>query len=116
MGVVYYSKYLEFFEAGRNDILKKIGYPYSKLEEKNYALPVIEVSCKYHNYARYDDLIKIKTIINDIPAVRFKLEYEITCDEKKIVTGYTVHSFVNMQKIKPVKPPEDFIVCLRKFI
>ena len=50
MGVVYYGRYYEYFEAGRNDMLRKFGYPYTELEKKNISLPVFESYCKYYRF------------------------------------------------------------------
>jgi acyl-CoA thioester hydrolase len=114
MGIVYYGKYYEYFEAGRNDMLRKIGYPYRNLENKNYLLPVIESSAKYYSSAKYDDEISVITMMKQMPTVRFRIEYEIYNENDLIVTGHTVHSFVNSLKMKPVKPPDDFIELLKK--
>jgi acyl-CoA thioester hydrolase len=114
MGIVYYGRYFEFFEAGRNDMLRKIGYPYSGLEENNIALPVIETAAKYISTAKYDDEILIKTFLKQIPTVRIKIEYELFVNEKLIVTGYTVHSFVNFITLKPTRPPEDFVKLVKE--
>ncbi len=113
MGVVNNVRYFEYFEAGRNDFLRKIGYPYTELEKENVGLPVIEAYAKFISAAKYDDVIIIKTFLRQIPTVRFKIDYEIVCDEKIIVTGFTVHSFVDFLKMKPVRPPEKFIALLK---
>ncbi len=113
MGVVNNVRYFEYFEAGRNDFLRKLGYPYIELEKENIGLPVIEAYAKYTSSAKYDDVITIRTILNQIPTVRIKINYEIFCNEKIIVTGYTVHSFVNFEKMKPIRPPERFIEIIR---
>lgn len=113
MGVVYYSRYLEYFEAGRNDIMEKLGYPYTKLESSNIALPVIEVHCRYISSAKFDDDIKVVTILNYMPSVRFRIDYNLFVTDKLIIEGYTIHSFVNMIKFRPVKPPEDFVELIK---
>jgi len=113
MGVVNNVRYLEYFEAGRNDFLRKLGFPYTELEKINIGLPVIEVFVKFISSAKYDDVIIIKTFLKKIPTVRFTIDYEIYCDDKLIVTGYSTHSFVNLEKMKPVRPPEIFMELLR---
>lgn len=113
MGVVNNVRYFEYFEAGRNDFLRKLGYPYTELEKENIGLPVIEAFAKFISAAKYDDVIIIRTFLKQIPTVRFRIDYEIICEEKIIVTGYTVHSFVNFTKMKPVRPPEKFIELLK---
>jgi acyl-CoA thioester hydrolase len=114
MGVVYYGRYFEYYEAGRNEFLRKIGYPYSKIESQNFILPVIEAQSRYFASARYDEEVTLHTILKDIPSVRIKLEYEMYNDDKqKLAEGYTIHSFVNAVSRKPTRPPADFIELIR---
>lgn len=113
MGVVNNVRYFEYFEAGRNDFLRKLGYPYTELEKENIGLPVIEAFAKFISAAKYDDVITIKTFLNQIPTVRFKIDYEIVCDEKIIVTGFTVHAFVNIANMKPIRPPGKFLELIK---
>lgn len=113
MGVVYYAKYFEYFEAGRNLLLRDLNYPYSELEKRNYALPVIETFCKFYSPGKYDQIIKIVSMMKDIPSVRLKLEYEIFSKKTLLVSGYTIHSFVDIITLKPVRPPEDFLQLVK---
>jgi len=116
MGVVNNVRYFEYFEAGRNDFLRKLGLPYVDLEKQNVGLPVIEAYAKYISSAKYDDVITIRTFLNQIPTVRIKIEYEIICNERTIVTGFTVHSFVNYEKMKPIRPPEKIMEIIKSKI
>jgi acyl-CoA thioester hydrolase len=114
MGVVYYGRYFEFFEAGRNEFLRKLGYPYSKIESKNIILPVIEANSRYFAPARYDDEISLFTMLKDVPSVRIKLEYLIENSKKeKLAEGFTIHSFVNANTMKPIRPPADFVEIVK---
>lgn len=114
MGVVYYGRYFEFYEAGRNEFLRKLGYPYSKIESQNIILPVIEANSKYFAPARYDDEISLFTMLKNIPSVRIKLDYLIENSKKeKLAEGYTIHSFVNANTMKPIRPPADFVEIVK---
>lgn len=115
MGVVNNARYLEYFEAGRNDLLRKTGYPYTELEKDNIGLPVIEASCRYIATAKYDDIVTIKSFLREMPTVKIKIDYEVYVNETLIATGYTIHSFVNFEKMKPVRPPEKFINILKNY-
>lgn len=116
MGVVNNVRYLEYFEAGRNDFLRKLGYPYTELEKENIGLPVIEAFAKYISSAKYDEVITVRTCLKNIPSVKFTIEYAILCNEKIIVTGFTKHAFVNLELMKPVRPPEKFIELVKSKI
>ncbi len=110
MGIVYYARYFEYFERGRNELLRELGFPYSKLENRGIMLPVIEAHCEYKRGAKYDDIIVVKTSLKKPPGARMRMDYEILDEEEKeiITKGYTIHSFVS-RKGKAVKPPKDFI-------
>ena len=114
MGVVYYGNYLTFFEVGRAEYMRAVGYPYSELEGKGSALAVIEASAKYLANVGYDEVIHVKTSIKEIGRVRLRFEYEIYSDNNTLlVTGFTVHACVNNEK-KPVRIPDILIKAVKK--
>lgn len=113
MNIVNNGRYFEFFEAGRNTLLREMGYPYTELEKLKYGLPVIEAHANYIATAGYDDVITIKAVLMDKPTVKVKINYELYVNEKLIVTGHTIHSFVNLETMKPVRPPKDFVELMK---
>ena len=113
MGIVYYTRYLEYFEAARTELLRSIGLDVTIIEQMGYFLPVISCHCDYKKSAKFDDKLSIITKINDLPRSSMKIEYEVYDSEKNLlVTGYTVHSFINSNG-KAVKPPKLLIEKLR---
>ncbi|MFC5451951.1 acyl-CoA thioesterase [Paenibacillus aestuarii] len=77
MGVVYHANYLTWFEIGRTELIRELGYPYRKIEEKGLLLPVIEAEAKFKKPARYDDLIGIYTRVGEASSIRIDFQYEI---------------------------------------
>jgi acyl-CoA thioester hydrolase len=113
MGIVYYTRYLEYFEAARTELLRSIGFNVTKIEQMGYFLPVIACHCNYKQSAKFDDGLNIITKINELPRSSMKIEYEVFNSEKiLLVFGYTIHSFVNSIG-KAVKPPKLLIDKLR---
>jgi acyl-CoA thioester hydrolase len=114
MNVVHYGRYFEFYEAGRNEFLRGLGYPYSKIESQGIILPVIQADSKYLAPTRYDDEITLYTMLKDVPSVRIRLDYLIENSNKvKLTEGFTIHSFVNAKTMKPTRPPADFIELVK---
>lgn len=112
LGVVYYGNYLTFFEVGRAEFMRDLGFPYSELEAGGYSLVVIEAGVKYHDNEGYDALLTVKTMITDLTPVRMRFDYRVTAEDGRLlVSGHTVHACVNPRK-KPTRIPAD----LRKFI
>jgi len=104
MSVVHHSNYFKWFEVGRTELLRNIGYAYSRLEKEGVMLPVIECGCKYIKPAVYDDLLEITTVIQEVKAATFVIEYEI-CRKgtgERLVTGFTRHAVTNYN-LKPVR-------------
>jgi acyl-CoA thioester hydrolase len=115
MKMVYYAKFFEYFEQGRSDFLRECGMPYPEIERMGYYLPVIEAFARYAKSARYDDLIVVRTIVQEMPQARIRIEYEVNHSESGdlLATGHTVHSFVNAATGKPTRAPEQFLETLR---
>tara|TARA_B100000131_G_scaffold271643_1_gene272142 strand:+ start:2866 stop:3276 length:411 start_codon:yes stop_codon:yes gene_type:complete len=108
MGIVYYSRYLEFFEEARTELLSKIGLNISLVEGTGIYLPVITSHCDYKRSAKLEQVLNIKTSINKIPNVKLKIEYEVSLyeDSTLIASGYTIHAFTNSLG-KPQRIPTE---------
>jgi acyl-CoA thioester hydrolase len=112
MGVVYHGNYLAWFEVGRTQLLRECGVVYRDLEAQGYLLPVVEVGAKYLRPALYDDNITVITTLAEKPLLRIRLEYEVKRGDELLVTGFTVHGFINKQG-EPVRPPAIFAEKMR---
>lgn len=113
MGIVYHGNYLPWFEVGRTTLLKECGVPYRELEAQGYFLPVIEMGAKFLRSALYDDNLTIITQLKERPVLRIHLEYEVRRGEELLVTGFTVHTFINKAG-EPVRPPPAFAAKMKE--
>ena len=113
MGIVYHAHYLAWFEVGRTELLRQYGLPYRELEDAGYRLPVIEVQARYLRPAQYDDVVTIVSRMKELPSVRVRLDYEVYARGEKLVTGHTLHAFINRQG-EPVRPPAVFVDQMRR--
>ena len=97
MGVVYYANYLRWFERGRSEFLRQIGLPYSTIEQQGFHFPVTEVSCRYANSARYDDVVRIETDLAELGRASLSFAYRIIRDSNHdlIATGTTKHACID---------------------
>jgi len=102
MGVVYHANYLTWFEIGRTEMIRQIGYPYRQIEEQGLLLPVVDLDMKFLKPAYYDDLIRVSTRITDYSNIRLTFEVKIERIEREdqpegelLVTGHTKHVWLN---------------------
>jgi len=116
MGYVYYGNYAAYYEVARTEMLRVTGISYKQLEEMGVMMPVVEMNTKYHNPAKYDELITIRVTIKEKPSVRIVFDYEIFDEAGKLLnTGLTQLVFVDMVRNRPCKPPEVFMSKLESY-
>ncbi len=75
MGFVYYSNYFVYFEMGRIEFLRNLGFSYSELEKENIFLAVVDAHCKYRAQARFYYLLVIKTCLSKMKYTRIEFCY-----------------------------------------
>jgi acyl-CoA thioester hydrolase len=94
MGVVYYANYFVWFEVGRADLLRSLGWSYRDMESAGVSLPVIEAHCEYHRSTKYDDEVEIRTEGRLLTPVRIEFTYDVrrVQDGIRAATGRTVHA------------------------
>jgi len=97
MGVVYYSRYFEYFEEARTELLASIGLGVTDVEKKRIMLPVISSHCDYLKGARFEQNIIIRATISTEPRSKLQIDYSVFIENEKepIATGCTNHAFVN---------------------
>ena len=97
MGVVYYANYLRWFEKGRSEFLRQIGLPYAAIEAQGFNFPVVEVTCRYAQSARYDEVVQIETEIVELGRASLSFNYRIVreADNSFLASGSTKHACVD---------------------
>ena len=60
---VYHGNYFHLFELGREDFLRRIGFPYRQFMERQLHLTIVEARCNYRRSIHYDEMIEIHTAI-----------------------------------------------------
>jgi acyl-CoA thioester hydrolase len=113
-GVVYYSKYADFMEIARTELLRNIGISVREmLDEHNLTCPVTELHIKYKKSAVYDDMLKIKTTVTEITSYKLSISYEISNQVGDLlVTGNTINCGVDSDTFKLTKFPQEVIDAL----
>ena len=67
MGVVYHGHYAQFYEIGRGESIREIGFTYKDIEAMGIIMPVVDIHSRFLMPAKYDDLITVKTTLKELP-------------------------------------------------
>lgn len=106
-GMAHHSAFLPWFEEGRVELLRSLGKPYQEFETEGIHFPVREVFCRYWASARFDDVLTVATVIEEVGGASVRFAYRIMreSDATLIAEGYTLHACVNDEgKIKRLPP------------
>ncbi len=107
MQTYYNARVLEWFERGRNELLRGMGKAYRLWEEAGIRLPVREVWVRFEGRAEYDDLLRLDTSVS-MPSraqVRFDCRIEHAQSGVAVCHGHTVHAVVD-ESGRPTRPPK----------
>ena len=115
MGVVYHANYLQYFEIGRTESIRSLGFSYRQLEENNIILPVANAELSFKNPLFYDDKFIVETIVSELPSYTISFKYNIFRDDKLICLGKTKLVFINNITNRPIKCPNDIIEKLSPY-
>ena len=99
MGVVYHTNYIVWFEVGRGEYMRQQGSDYAHVEDQGYYLPVVEVQARYLAPARYADLVRVRTWVEEARSRQVTFAYEVVMAEtgQLLATGRTKHVCVDKE-------------------
>lgn len=105
-GIAYYNSYFLYFELGRVEMFRELGLPYDE------RLPIRETHCRYHGSAKFDDLLEIRSFVEQVRTKGFQIGCRIYRvppgqEPELLVEGNTVMVTVDADG-QPQPLPEPF--------
>jgi len=115
MGVVYHSNHFIWFEVGRVELLRQLGFSYRDMESNdNCFFAVAEAKCRYRAPVRYDEEVLVRTQLLNVreSVVHFGYELRRAEDGSLIAEGETTH-IVTDAAMKIVAIPDKYVKVFR---
>jgi len=113
MGVVYHSHYFIWFEVGRVELLRQLGFSYREMEgEDGCFIAVVDARCRYKAPARYDDEIIIRTQLKNVRESLLHFGYEAVraADGVLLAEGETTHMVIDDNMLRRSIPAKYMTV------
>jgi acyl-CoA thioester hydrolase len=107
MGVVYHANHFIWFEVGRVELLRQLGFSYKDMEQHdNCFIAVVDARCRYKAPALYDDEIVVRTWLKNVreSVIHFAYELRRVADGSLLAEGETTHIVADAQMRKTVLP------------
>ncbi|MFY9792300.1 MAG: thioesterase family protein [Candidatus Sulfotelmatobacter sp.] len=115
MGVVYHSNHFIWFEVGRVELLRQLGFSYRDMESKDGRfIAVAEAKCRYRAPAHYDEEIVVRTEMLNVrdSVIHFGYEWRSSDGSTLIAEGETTH-IVTDEQMKIAVLPEKYLKIFR---
>ncbi|GIX03026.1 MAG: thioesterase [Planctomycetaceae bacterium] len=97
MGFLHHANFFNYFEMGRIELFRAQGGSYREIEEAGLFLVVVKLECRYHAPARYDDLLRLRTRVEKISAVKLEHSYQLFRDQTLLATARSVVACIDRQ-------------------
>lgn len=116
-GIVYYPNYFKWFDIAGHQFFRSSGLAPAKLDkEQNIILPILEAKCNFEKTLLYDEMITIRTKVEEVKRKTIKLKHEVyNSENERTGFGYEIRGWVKKEDngVKAVQIPEDVrkILC-----
>jgi len=118
MGVVYHSNYFIWFEVGRVELLRQLGFTYKEMESRDQCfIAVVDARCRFRAPARYDDEVMVRTYLKNVreSLIHFAYEAVRVSDGTLLAEGETTHIVTDAQMNK--RPlPEKYVDAFKRAV
>ncbi|MGC2475417.1 MAG: thioesterase family protein [Candidatus Sulfotelmatobacter sp.] len=115
MGVVYHANHLIWFEVGRVELLRQMGFSYRDMErDEGRFIAVAEITCRYRAPVYYDEEVIVRTHLKHVRESVIIFRYELSRAENGtlLAEGETTH-IVTDSKMKVAGLPEKYLTIFR---
>jgi acyl-CoA thioester hydrolase len=116
MGVVYHANHFIWFEIGRVDLMRQLGFTYRDMERDHGCfIPVVDARCRYKAPARYDDELIVRSHLKNVRESMIHFSYELlrANDGEVLAEGETMHMILD-SKMKPTPLPPNILKAFRE--
>jgi acyl-CoA thioester hydrolase len=115
MGVVYHSNHLIWFEVGRVELMRQMGFSYRDMErDDGRFIAVVEVTCRYRAPVYYDEEVIVRTRLKHVRESVVVFSYELARAENGtlLAEGETTH-IVTDSNMKVAALPGKYLAVFR---
>jgi acyl-CoA thioester hydrolase len=115
MGVVWYGRYVEFFERASLALGERCGFSYTELVEQKLMSPIVQCHIDYIRPILLDMEFNVRASLQWSDSASLKVQYELTDDEAVVLaTGYTVQLFVDAISKEHLLVSPDAVLAFRE--
>ena len=117
MGYLYYGNYAQYYEVGRVELIRSLGFTYQSLEKDHgIMMPVMTLNQRFVRPGFYDELVTVRTTLRKLPDSFITFHMELFNEKGKLMNGGTAKlCFVDIASNKTIAAPSVLLDRLRPY-
>jgi acyl-CoA thioester hydrolase len=115
MGVVYHTNHFVWFEVGRVELMRQMGFAYRDIERNQGCfMAVAEAKCQYRAPVFYDEEVVVRTWLKSVRESVIVFNYELLRPgtDTLLAEGETLHIVID-RNMQLAKLPEKYFKAFR---
>ena len=91
--IVWYGRYLSYFEVARTVLMEKFDLLADRIVHLGYRTPIVSLNCQFKNPARFNDRLQVRATVKvpETASLTFLFEIHRPADQTLIAVGETSH-------------------------
>jgi acyl-CoA thioester hydrolase len=117
MGFVYHGNYAQFYEIGRTESIRALGFTYKDIEAMGIIMPVVDIHSRFIRPARYDDLLTVTTTLRELPCNhKIVFHSEIFNEASELLnSGIVTLFFMEARSMQKTNIPSELRAKVEKY-
>lgn len=116
MGIVHHSNYVVWCEAARVEWLRSRGVSYREIEEDGVSLAVAEFSITYRKAVKFDDVVRIRTTVQELRSRRITFAYELLHEDGDVAAKATSVHVPTAENGRAIRIPARWFTVFTQLI
>jgi len=103
MGYLHHSRYFQYFELGRIELLRTLGFSYADLERQGIYFAVVKAEIRYKSPVRFDEELTLTTRLSRQTPVRHEHTYQLHRGQTLLAEGSTTVACIGSDgQLRPI--------------
>jgi acyl-CoA thioester hydrolase len=115
-GIVFNANYLAYFDVAFTELWRAAVGPWQEMVQRGYDAVVAEANMRFHEPARFDDVLQLRGRIVRLGRTAITTEIEVVRDEQLLVVMSLRHVCVSTQTWQKTELPDWVRGGLARFL
>ncbi len=116
--VVHFANYFKFFERCEEEFYRSVGFSFQDTAARGLWLPRVEACCEYKKPAKFDDLLEIELIVEEVKEKSLRYVFNVSNQDTGdlLATGHVVLVVASLKEGRATQIPSDIVEKLSSYI